>query len=70
MQFADEHPSAKVLGVDLSPIQPNQVPTNCSFRVDDVEKDWIPDEKWDFIHSRAMLAAYRDWPKFFQQTFE
>jgi len=69
MQFADEHPSAKVLGVDLSPIQPPQVPPNCSFRVDDVELDWIDEEKYDFIHSRAMLAGLKNWPKLMEQAF-
>ena len=70
MEFADQHPGAHVLGVDLSPIQPNDVPPNCSFRVDDSEKDWIPDEKFDFVHSRAMLAGFRNWPKVFQQAYD
>jgi SAM-dependent methyltransferase len=70
MQFADEHPSASVLGVDLSPIQPGAVPPNCSFRVDDAENTWIPEEKFDFIHSRAMLAGFRNWPRYFQQAFD
>lgn len=70
IQFADDHPSATVLGIDLSPIQPNSLPTNCSFRVDNVEADWIPDERYDFIHSRAMLGGFKDWPRFFKQAFE
>lgn len=69
IEFADEHPSATVLGVDLSPIQPAYVPVNCSFRVDNVEADWIPEEKFDFIHSRAMIAAIKSWPKFISQAF-
>ena len=32
IEFAEEHPSALVLGVDLSPIQPPHVPVNCSFK--------------------------------------
>jgi len=70
MQFADEHPSATVLGVDLSPIQPNSVPPNCSFRVDNAEADWIPEERYDFIHSRAMIGGFKDWPRFLEQSFE
>src|SRR5947209_1091117 len=31
MEFADQFPSAVVLGNDLSPIQPSWVPPNCSF---------------------------------------
>ena len=33
MDFADEYPSAVVIGIDLSPIQPSWVPTNCKFLV-------------------------------------
>jgi SAM-dependent methyltransferase len=29
IEFAEEHPSATVIGVDLSPIQPAWVPPNC-----------------------------------------
>ena len=70
IEFAEDHPSSEVLGMDLSPIQPEFAPKNCSFRVDNVEEDWMPDEFFDFIHSRAMLAAIKDWPKFIKQAFE
>jgi trans-aconitate methyltransferase len=70
MEFAEEHPSANVLGVDLSPIQPAVVPPNCSFRVDNAEAEWIADEKYDLIHSRAMIAGFKDWSKFIVQAFE
>ncbi|KIW04945.1 uncharacterized protein PV09_04110 [Verruconis gallopava] len=70
IEFADEHPSATVVGIDLSPIQPNNVPVNCSFRVDNLELDWIPEEKYDFIHSRAMVGAIKDWPRFLAQSFD
>lgn len=68
--FADDHPSARVQGVDLSPIQPEEVPPNCTFIIDDAEADWIHHEKFDFIYSRAMVICFRDWPKFFNQAFE
>jgi hypothetical protein len=70
IEFADDHPSATVLGVDLSPIQPSYVPPNCSFRVDNIESDWIAGEQFDFIHSRSMIAAIKSWPGFFAQAFE
>ncbi|KAM5353156.1 hypothetical protein ACJZ2D_016955 [Fusarium nematophilum] len=40
IQLGDEHPSATVVGNDLSPIQPDWVPPNVKFVVDDVEMDW------------------------------
>ncbi|KAF2671272.1 TAM domain methyltransferase [Microthyrium microscopicum] len=68
MEFADDHPASTVLGVDLSPIQPDFVPANCSFRVDNIESDWIADEKFDFIHSRAMVGGIKSWPNLFSQA--
>jgi len=59
-----------VLGVDLSPIQPPYIPVNCSFRVDNVEVDWIEGETYDFIHVRAMTLAIKDWPRLIERAFQ
>ncbi|KAI9728512.1 MAG: hypothetical protein M1834_007650 [Cirrosporium novae-zelandiae] len=41
VEFADKFPSAKVIGTDLSPIQPRFVPPNCSFIVEDSDnREW------------------------------
>ncbi|KAI8649945.1 hypothetical protein NCS56_01445800 [Fusarium sp. Ph1] len=69
MDFADEHPEAEVLGVDLSPIQPTFVPPNVSFFVDDVEEEWAYTSLFDFIYLRAMTGSIRNWPKFFTQAY-
>jgi hypothetical protein len=39
MDMGDEYPSAQVLGIDLSPIQPVWVPPNVKFMVDDAEQE-------------------------------
>ena len=54
IDFADEYPNCEVIGTDLSPIQPQSVPPNLCFYVDDVEADWgyRETEKFDFIHGR------------------
>ncbi|KAF2709258.1 S-adenosyl-L-methionine-dependent methyltransferase [Pleomassaria siparia CBS 279.74] len=70
IEFCDIHPSAQVIGTDLSPIQPELVPPNCSFLIDDCEEEWLFSHHFDFIHTRAMLAAIRDWPRFFQQAYD
>jgi SAM-dependent methyltransferase len=70
IEFAEEHPTATVLGMDLSPIQPEYAPANCSFRVDNVEDDWVQEENYDYIHSRAMLVAIKDWRRFTSQAFQ
>ncbi|KAI8934044.1 hypothetical protein NX059_008811 [Plenodomus lindquistii] len=69
IEFADEHPSARILGTDLSPIQPAQVPPNCEFLIDDCEEEWIYTTQFDYIHTRAMVAAVKDWDRFFVQAY-
>lgn len=71
IEFADQHPNTTVLGTDLSPIQPNWVPPNLQFYVEDCEADWsFPDsEKFDYIHGRALCGGIADWPRFYSQAF-
>lgn len=69
--MADRHPTAEVLGVDIAPMQPQWVPPNCSFEIDDVESDWLYRfDHFDFIHAREFLLAIRDWPKLMRQSFD
>jgi hypothetical protein len=53
-----KYPSARVIGNDLSAIQPSWVPPNLEFVVDDFEREWMykPDY-FDFIHART-IAGY------------
>src|ERR1700748_2549719 len=60
----------RVLGADLSPIQPSEIPSNCSFRVQNVETEWDSDETFDLIHARAMFIAFADWPQFFKNCYK
>ncbi|KAH6871398.1 S-adenosyl-L-methionine-dependent methyltransferase [Thelonectria olida] len=68
--FADENPGARVVGIDLSPIQPSFVPPNLSFQIDDLEEDWVFSCKFDFVYCRMMTASFSDWPRFFEQAYE
>ncbi|KAI5780266.1 S-adenosyl-L-methionine-dependent methyltransferase [Peziza echinospora] len=71
IDFADEHPQAQVIGVDISPIQPRWVPPNVKFEVDDVEEDWtFKDDYFDFIHLRTMGGSIADWKKLLRQCYE
>lgn len=66
--MADEYPSARVTGVDLSPIQPSFVPPNCTFEIDDITLPWTYDShRFDFIHVRELFGSIPDWDEFFQQ---
>ncbi|KAF5615166.1 methyltransferase [Fusarium tjaetaba] len=70
IEMADEYPNATVAGVDLSPIQPDWVPGNCMFHVDDYEDEWTyrESEKFDYIHGRALSGTSADWMKFYKQA--
>ncbi|KAK1979115.1 S-adenosyl-L-methionine-dependent methyltransferase [Colletotrichum cereale] len=70
MDYADLHPESEVLGVDLSPIQPQDVPPNLKFEVDDIEEDWLYSRQFDYIHSRFMNGSFADWKKFVTQAYE
>ncbi|RDW59923.1 hypothetical protein BP6252_13010 [Coleophoma cylindrospora] len=71
IDFADQYPSAEVIGVDLSPIQPAFVPPNCKFEVDDVSENWTwKPESFDYIHIRAMYGSIADWPKLYKQAYD
>jgi SAM-dependent methyltransferase len=67
---ADQHPSAYIKGLDLSPIQPESVPPNLQFMVDDVEQDWDEPDKYDYIHCRNVVGSIKDWPRLVRQMYE
>ncbi|KAK4453394.1 S-adenosyl-L-methionine-dependent methyltransferase [Podospora aff. communis PSN243] len=69
IEMGDLFESATVLGVDLSPIQPEWVPPNVRFMVDDVE--WLhPRNHFDYIHSRHTVMAIKDWPRLMRRSLE
>ncbi|OAX81512.1 hypothetical protein ACJ72_04145 [Emergomyces africanus] len=68
--LSDAHPSTEVLGVDLSPIQPFYVPPNCSFEIDDLEKDWTWTRPFDYIFSRMMVGSFADFSRFADQAYQ
>lgn len=71
IEFADENPSAEIIGVDLSPIQPSFVPPNCKFEIDDINKDWThPENSFDLIHVRSMTGCIPDWSEFYKKTMK
>lgn len=71
IDFADQYPSATVIGTDLSPIQPSHVPPNLQFEIDDAADDWtFPKNSFDFIHVRGLFGSISDWPKFYAQVLD
>ncbi|KAI8232604.1 Secondary metabolism regulator LAE1 [Colletotrichum sp. SAR 10_86] len=70
VEMGDIFQNAEVTGNDLSPIQPEWVPPNVKFEVDDVESDWVANRKYDFIMCRYMAASIADWPKLVKNIYE
>jgi len=70
MCMGDEFPNAEVLANDLSAVQPNWVPPNVKFEIDDVESPWLHNIPFDYIFCRYMAACIKDWPKLVGSIYE
>jgi hypothetical protein len=70
IDVADQIPSAHVVGIDLSPIQPTLVPPNLQFEIMDAEDTWEGFEQhFDLIHTQFMNGvSITSWDFFYQQT--
>ncbi|KAG7405416.1 Secondary metabolism regulator LAE1 [Fusarium oxysporum f. sp. rapae] len=61
----------QVIGTDVAPTQPDWVPPNCHFEVDDIEREWTwKEDSFDFVFARDLLLAIRDWPALIDQTYK
>lgn len=69
IEFAELYPSASVIGTDLSPTQPQFVPPNVQFAVDDSNDTWTFSRKFDFIHCRQLHMAL-DEKRLFTQSLD
>ncbi|KAL1971009.1 hypothetical protein VTN77DRAFT_2843 [Rasamsonia byssochlamydoides] len=69
IDFGEQFPSAEVIGVDLSPIQPSLVPPNVRFLIDDIEAEWVYNKPFDFIHARYLMMSIKDYKKLVQQAY-
>ena len=70
IDIADKFPSARVIATDLSPIQPEYVPPNLEFQVDDCESEWTFGQQFDFVHMRILSGSIADWPKLMRSAYE
>ncbi|KAK3998047.1 methyltransferase domain-containing protein [Cladorrhinum sp. PSN332] len=70
MDYADEHPNAHIIGIDLSPTQPQFVPPNVSFQIDDFEEEWTYSHPFDYIHSRMNNSSVVDWKRYVKQAYD
>ncbi|KAK4442108.1 putative methylase [Podospora aff. communis PSN243] len=70
IDFADQYPSAQVIGTDLSPTQPAWTPPNCKFELEDATLEWtFPDNSFDFVHISYLLGCIEDWQSLYEQVY-
>ncbi|QDS72871.1 hypothetical protein FKW77_007448 [Venturia effusa] len=71
IDFADQYPSAAVSATDLSPIQPDLVPPNLEFFVDDFTSEWtFTPASFDFIHARCIYGCVADYDTLYSEVFK
>ncbi|KAH6881060.1 S-adenosyl-L-methionine-dependent methyltransferase [Thelonectria olida] len=58
IQMGDLFPESMVIGTDLSPIQPADVPPNVHFYVEDSTDPWDFSQQFDYIHTRATSGSW------------
>ncbi|KAJ4014788.1 hypothetical protein NW761_015098 [Fusarium oxysporum] len=58
IQMGDLFPTSLVIGTDLSPIQPAEVPPNVHFYVEDSTDPWDFPQQFDYIHTRATSGCW------------
>ncbi|KAF4963191.1 hypothetical protein FSARC_8769 [Fusarium sarcochroum] len=70
IDFADEYPQAKVVGTDLSPIQPGWVPPNLQFEIEDCTREWtFQTDSIDYTHMRWLVGSIKDWGSLYGEAF-
>ncbi|KFY65613.1 hypothetical protein V496_02444 [Pseudogymnoascus sp. VKM F-4515 (FW-2607)] len=70
IDFVDVYPSAMVIGTDLSPIQPNFVPPNLKFELDDAQlESTYGENSFGFVHIRCLIGGINDWAKLYSEVF-
>ncbi|KAL2856020.1 hypothetical protein BJY01DRAFT_231437 [Aspergillus pseudoustus] len=72
IELASIFPQAQITGTDLSPCQPDEVPENVHFIVDDcTEEDWLwSRNSLDYIHSGHMSGALPSYKDLLRKMFD
>ncbi|EIW85136.1 S-adenosyl-L-methionine-dependent methyltransferase [Coniophora puteana RWD-64-598 SS2] len=69
LDLADEFPGAEIIGVDLAPIQPRDVPANCTFELCDLDQWYLPYPTGHFevVHARFMHTGVGNYARFLHE---
>ena len=64
MQMADAFPDCHIVGIDISPIQPKQKPSNVEWVLHNVETEWpFPNDHFDYVHLSLLNGSFADFDK-------
>ncbi|CAJ0555423.1 Ff.00g054880.m01.CDS01 [Fusarium sp. VM40] len=70
IDFADDNPNVRVVGTDLSPIQPGWIPPNLQFEIEDCTRQWtFEPDSIDYIHMRWLVGSIPDWGFLYSEAF-
>ncbi|KAG6085654.1 hypothetical protein E4U16_003458 [Claviceps sp. LM84 group G4] len=71
IEFGDRFPNASVVGTDISPCQPQWVPPNVRFEIDDATLEWTWNANhFDLIHIRYIVGGIQDWTALFKEAYK
>lgn len=55
----------------MSPVQPEFVPPNCKFEIDDASSMWtFTPGSMDLVFMRFLLGSFTDWPEVYREAFK
>ncbi|KAF4125761.1 TAM domain methyltransferase [Geosmithia morbida] len=58
IQMGDYFPETEIIATDLSPVQPEEVPPNVNFFVEDSSEPWDYTQPFDYIHTRVTAGCW------------
>ncbi|CCE35194.1 uncharacterized protein CPUR_02125 [Claviceps purpurea 20.1] len=71
IEFADRFPNASVIGTDISPCQPQWVPPNVQFEIDDATLEWTwSANHFDLIHMRYVVGGIQNWTALLKEAYK
>ncbi|KAI0203357.1 S-adenosyl-L-methionine-dependent methyltransferase [Astrocystis sublimbata] len=71
IDFADAHPDAEVIGTDISPSQPEWVPPNLKFEIEDCTQPWtFAPNAFDFVHLRYLYGSIPDHDSLYAEAYK
>ncbi|KAI0476548.1 S-adenosyl-L-methionine-dependent methyltransferase [Xylariaceae sp. FL0804] len=70
IDYADAHPNSEVIGTDISPSQPEWVPPNLKFEIEDCTQEWtFQPNSFDYIHMRYLFGSIQDWDALHREAY-